>query len=348
MKSILLILLSSIFALAQEAQETPEPISPALPGLPERPNLPTAPAKPVDPKETAMEQLFSSMGEAGFPAALEQAKTAGIHPQIILEARFLHLIDMRDNAGLAAMAPEFIEKRDAFDPDNSEVFSVKEDWLAIVQYTQALAALEKGDKAGFKTHITEAFWLSPRQAQAFAPHIDRLRLEEAMKQITIDPARVMQAQDEGKPSTLGELMKGHKATVLHFWSPMSQEVQVNLPDFVLTTQSCKDQNIAVLSILVGQYPDILQDAESVRKEDADKAHCSWLVDSNKNSFANLLRITDIPTMAIISTEGKVLFNGHPSDKKFWQTIQKIAPEFNRPNSHDNSSNKKPEHKHADE
>ena len=63
---------------------------------------------------------------------------------------------------------------------------MKEDWLAVIEYVQAIAALKKGDKAAFKTHITEAFWLSPRQASAFAPHIDRMRLEEAMRAVKID------------------------------------------------------------------------------------------------------------------------------------------------------------------
>lgn len=288
------------------------------------------------------------MGTDDFPAALEVAQKADIHPQVILEARFLHLVDLRDNAGLAAMAPELVEKRDAFDPDTSEIFSVKEDWLAVVRYTQALAALEKGDKASFKSHITEAFWLSPRQAQAFAPHINRLRLDEAMQKVTIDPARSLKSQDGGKPVTLGELMKGHKATVFHLWSPMSQEVQMNLPDFVLTTQSCKDQNIAVISVLVGQYPTIMEDAETLRKDDADKAWCTWLVDSNKNSLATLFRVTDIPTMVIVSAEGKILFNGSPSDKKFWETIQKVAPEFKRPNNKNELPHADSDHAHGNE
>ncbi len=318
MKHILLFLLITTFSLAQE----------------------TTPAPPADPKEVAMEKLFASMGEDSFPKALEQAAKAGIHPQVLLEARFLHFVDRRDNSAIAALAPEFIKLRDSFDPDTSEIFSVKEDWLAVVHYTQSLAALQKGDKAGFKKHITEAFWLSPRQAQAFAPHINRLRLDEAMAAITLDLTRVMQPQSDGKPTPLGELMQGKKATLLHFWSPMSQEVQINLPDFVLTTKECKKQNIAVLSILVGHYPTLLEDAESFRKEDAAKAHCIWLKDSNKKSLATLFRITDIPTMVIVSPEGKILFNGHPSDPEFWKTIKKIAPKFKRPNS--------PDHKHDEE
>jgi hypothetical protein len=311
MKHILFSLLLTSFVVAQ--QPTPE-------------------EKPASPKDAAMEKIFSSMGAAEFPAALKEAQKAGIHQQVLLEAHFLHLVDLRDDTALAALAPELLKQSNNFNPDTSEVFSVKEDWLAIVHYTQSLAALQKGDKAGFKTHITEAFWLSPRQGQAFAPHIDRLRQDEAMASITLNPQRTMQAQNGTKPTTLGQLMKGKKATLIHFWSPMSQEVQLNLADFILTTQSCKDQNIAVLSILVGQYPGILEDAEAMRKEDADKAQCTWIADSNKKSLANLLRVTDIPTMVIVSPEGKILFNGHPSDKNFWSTIQKVAPDFKRPNN----------------
>ncbi len=311
MKHILFSLLLASFAAAQQ---------------------PSQEDKPASPKEAAMEKIFSSMGAADFPAALKEAQSAGIHPQVLLEARFLHLVDLRDETALAALAPELLKQADSFDADTSEVFSVKEDWLAIVHYTQALAALQKGDKAGFKNHITEAFWLSPRQGQAFAPHIDRLRLDEAMAAVTLDPQRPVSMQGGAQASTLGQLMKGKKATLIHFWSPMSQEVQLNLADFILTTMSCQDQNIAVISVLVGQYPGILEDAESIRKEDADKAQCAWVVDSNKNSLANLLRITDLPTMVIVSPEGKILFNGHPSDNNFWGTMLKIAPQFKRPNN----------------
>jgi len=319
MKHILLPLFLSVFVFAQDPAPTD-----------------STPVEPADPtlsvKESALEKIFASMGAAEFPAALEEAKKAGIHEQVILEASFLHYVDLRDDTALAALAPDFVKRRDTFDPDNSEVFSIKEDWLAVVHYTQSLAALQKGDQAGFKKHITEAFWLSPRQAQAFAPHINRLRQDQAMAAITLDPNRSIQPQDGGPRTTLGQLMNEKKATVLHFWSPMSQEVQLNLPDFIRTTQSCNDQNIAVISVLVGQYPTIKEDAEVIRKEDAGEAKCTWISDSNKGSLSNSLRIADIPTMVIVSPEGKILFNGHPSDKKFWIEIKKIAPEFKRPNN----------------
>lgn len=331
-------MLTSTMAQAQTQDQKQDPQQPqteeqlpaALPELPT--TLTEDTTQPEDPRTLAMEELFSTMGQAEFPAALKQARDANIHPQVLLEARFLHLVDIGDNAGLASMAPELASNSNLFDPDNSEIFSIKEDWLAIVHYTRALAALQQGDKAGFKKQITEAFWLSPRQGQAFAPHIDQLRLDEAMKTITLDPQKTLSYQENGKPAKLGDLINGYQATILHFWSPMSQEVQLNLPDFILTTQSCKQHNIIVLSILADQYPDILKDAETMRNEDAAKAQCTWLVDSNSKPLTGLLRIRDIPTMVIVSADGKILFNGHPSNIKFWQTIQEIAPDFKRPNN----------------
>jgi hypothetical protein len=283
-------------------------------------------------KEAAMEKLFSTLGQDEFGTALQEAQQADVHPQVLLEARFLNLIDLENYAAIAGMAPELNEKRDAFDPNHSEVFALKDDWLAIVHYAQALAALEKNNKGDFKKHITEAFWLSPRQAQAFGQHIERLQLDEAMQSIKLPLTKSLKSQIGGQLATLAQHMEGSKAIILYFWNPMSQEIQVNLPDFVVTTQTCHLNNIPVLAILTGQYPDMIQDAEIIRKEDAAQAQCTWLIDSNNKSLGSLLRVRDIPTMVIVSPEGKILFNGHPADNAFWIALEKLSPKFKRPNS----------------
>lgn len=297
---------------------------------------------PTDPKATALEKIFSSIGDKQFPTALDAAKKIGLHPQVLLEVEFLHNVDQRNDKAIAAMAPKFIAMSAKFNADNSEVFSLKEDWVAVAHYTQALAALEKNDKNGFKKHITEAFWLSPKQAQAFAPHIDQLRLDETMARVTLDPNRALKEQESRKEIKLGEILANRKAVVFHFWSPMSQEVQINMPDFILTSQACDDQNIGVASILVGKYPGIIQDAETLRKEDAAKATCDWLTDSEKDSLSNTLRISEIPTMVIVSPNGKILFNGNPSNSSFWDALKKVSPAFKRPNNSEHTDTGMPQ------
>jgi hypothetical protein len=137
-------------------------------------------------RQAACEKILS---ERESPAALDRAITAaraaGVSEQAMLEARFLYHVDRREDEAIAAMLPEVLKQREAFKLEDSAIFSVEEDWLAVVEYVQAITALGKGDKIAFKNHITEAFWLSPRQAAAFSPHIESLRLEERMAAVRI-------------------------------------------------------------------------------------------------------------------------------------------------------------------
>ena len=277
-------------------------------------------------------QIFSQLDTPTFKQAIEKSRKAGIPEQVLLEARFLHWIDQDDSSALAKLAPELLAFRDRFNLELSEVFGVKEDWLSVIEYTQALSALEKGDNDSFKKHIKEAFWLNPRHAQIYAPHIERLRLLQAMAKTTISPELKIQPQQGGQELTFASLVNEKKALVLHFWSPMSQEVAINMPDFVLTSNACQANGIAVASILIGKTPEVLKDAETVRKKHQENAKCTWLSDTEGHSLTSMLRITDIPTMVIISPKGKILFNGHPSESDFWNKIQQIAPNFKRPNN----------------
>ncbi len=283
-------------------------------------------------KEEILEKLFTSLGQTEFITAYVNAQRAGLHPQVLLEARFLNLVDLGDHSAIANLAPELIKSQLSFNPNHSEVFVIKDDWAAIVHYAQALAALEKNDTQAFKRHITEAFWLSPRQAQAYGPHVEKLRLEEAMRSIQLPLQQTLLSQEGQTLTSLAEHNDGNKAIVLYFWNPMSQANQVELPDFITTTQACAENNISVHAILTGNYPSMLDDAEIIRKNDATEAKCTWLVDPNKNSLSSLLWVRSLPTVIVASTDGQVLFNGHPSDESFWRALEDQSPRFERPNS----------------
>lgn len=293
----------------------------------------TKPATPGQ-KKALIDTLFSRISTPEFEKAVAQARLAGVPKQVLLESRFLHLIDQRDDTGLAKLAPELAAFSGQFSLDRSQVFAVKEDWLSIVHYTQALAALENKDTAGFKKHITEAFWLNPRHGSIYAPPIERLRLRQAMAKVTLDPKLSLQPQQGGEPVTLSDVLKGKKAAVLHFWSPMSQESEVNMPDFILTSKECRANGIAVVSVLVGQSAEVKQDAEVIRKKHQRETQCLWIADTGKPDLARTLRVTDIPTMVVVSPSGKILFNGHPSDNAFWQSVRALAPGFKRPDKSD--------------
>lgn len=289
----------------------------------------------LPPKRAALERMLSERGAPEiFGSAIEKARELGVGDQAILEARFLYHVDRREDDKLAAMLPDFLARKDSFKLADSEIFAVREDWLAVVEYVQAIAALQKDDRDGFKKHITEAFWLSPKQGSAFAPHIDRLRLDEAMRKITIDPATELVSMFAGQPVALAALLKDRKAILLHFWSPWSRECEASMPDFKATALSLEKNGIAVASVLADATAESLDDAETMAGELGTPPPGAWLIDREKNSLQRALRVQNVPVMVLLSPEGKVMFNGHPSEDRLWETLSKLAPGVERPESDD--------------
>jgi hypothetical protein len=282
-------------------------------------------------REAALDNLLSERdSEKELKKVIEIARKNGISEQAILEARFLYHVDRREDHAIAALLPEFLKQREAFNLADSAIFNLKEDWLAVVEYVQAIAALKKGDKDGFKAHILEAFWLSPRQASAFAPQIDRLRLEEAMSQVKIDFETPLTPLAGGEAVTLKGLLKDKKAMILHFWSPVSRESEDSLPDYFTTANALSDQSIAMVSVLMGESPELLTDARKMIQPLAAKPPGAWLIDLKEQPLARDLRIQALPLFVLISNDGKVLFNGDPSEDALWDALKKVNPGITRP------------------
>jgi thiol-disulfide isomerase/thioredoxin len=285
------------------------------------------------PREVAMDNLLSERdSDQALEKVIAAAKEAGIKDQAIIEARFLYHIDRREDAAIAAMLPEFLKQQELFRIEDSAIFSVKEDWLAVTEYVQAIAALKKGDKAAFKSHITEAFWLSPRQASAFAPHIDRLRLEESMSVVKIDFESNFAALGGGDAVSLTSLMKDKKALILHFWSPTSRECEASMPDFAITAKALGEKGIAVASIIPDSTPETIANARAMIQPLGARALGAWLVDDREKPLVRELRVQVMPVFVLVSNEGRVLFNGDPSDDALWDALGKLDPAITRPES----------------
>jgi len=285
----------------------------------------------LPPKRAALERMLSERGSpAEFDAAVKKAREQGIADQAILEARFLYYVDQHEDEKIAAMLPEFLKRKDDFKLEESEIFAVKEDWLAVVEYVQAISDLQKNDRDGFKKHITEAFWLSPKQASAFAPHIDRLRMEEAMHTVKVDGTIQLQSLLAKDPVELSTLMRDHKALLIHFWSPWSRESESSMPDFKVTATELEKNKVAVASLLAETTPEALKDAKELIKTLGEKPPGAWLQDREKDSLQRLLRVQNLPTMVLVSPDGSIIFNGHPSEDELWEALSKLAPAVKRP------------------
>ena len=291
----------------------------------------------VDPvssvREAALENLLSERGDAAaFDKAVAEARKQGVAEQAILEARFLHHVDRGDEGAVAALLPECLKRRDSFRIEDSAIFAVHEDWLAVVEYVQAIAALRKGDKDAFKKHITEAFWLSPGQGAAFAPHIERLRMDEAMRAVRVDFQHAMQPLDGGEPVAPASLMKDRKALLLHFWSPRSDECAGSMNDFATCAETLVSKGIAVISLIPDDSPDLLADARAMMRPLLAKPCGAWLVDAGGKPLGRELRVRALPTMVLVSTDGRVLFNGAPGDDRLWNALREISPDIVRPDA----------------
>ena len=286
---------------------------------------------PMTPKEEALEQLLS---ERESPEALSKAEAKardlGISEQAILEARFLFHVDRSEDAEIAAMLPKFLEHKKNFALEDSEIFSSVDDWLAVVEYVHAIAAMEKGDKDAFKKHITEAFWLSPRQGAVFSPHIDRVRLADAMKDVRVDLVREFPNTLDDTKTSLGVILGERKGMLLHFWSPRSPECEMTLSDFMLTAGHLIEKDVAVVSVLPETSNEVELEARKMLAGTKKKLPGAWIADEKKDSIVAQLRIQNVPVVVLLSRDGSVLFNGHPTEEKFWKSLETLNPEIARP------------------
>jgi hypothetical protein len=285
----------------------------------------------LPPERAALERMLSERGtSADFETAVKKARAQGVTEQAILEATFLYHVDRREDDKLAAMMPEFLKRKDSFKLDESEIFAVREDWLAVVEYVQAIAALKKDDRDGFKKHITEAFWLSPRQGSAFAPHIDRMRLDESMSKIKVDTAAELAPLFGGDALPLAAVLKDRKAMIFHFWSPWSRECEESMPDFKTTALELQKNGFGVASLIFETTPEALVDAKRIVTTLGAPAPGAWLIDRENDSLHRLLRIQSVPSMVLVSPEGRVIFNGHPSEDRLWEALAALSPDIKRP------------------
>lgn len=319
-----LLLGSPLFSSAQEVETPlPAPLAPVEEATPQ-----------LSPRENAIQQLFEVREEKLLSQAIIEARAQKIPEQTILEARFLYVVDKNALGELTSLIPELTEKTKTFELKNSQICSVKEEWLSIVEYAKALSALEKNDTTGFKKHITEAFWLSPQQAPAFAPHIEKLRLQVAMADLTLNLSLTFPATNNAEQITLLDpsLDKEIKAILIHAWSPWSRECQASMPDFVTTSALLKKNKIKVLSLLPEKTESARRDAQKAISALSPAASGQWITDTTEAQLAYTLRVQSLPTMILVDPQGKILFNGHPSDPELWEKLAKLCPDLHRPDT----------------
>jgi hypothetical protein len=284
-----------------------------------------------DPVIECEAELFTARVPIEFDAAVTHAQKLGINKQVILEATFLYYVDTENYKGIISLHSEFQDHLKKFDLDESKIFATKEQWQSVIEYSLALDALEKDDDANFKKHITEAFWLSPETATAFSHHITTLRNRKLMQQITITPERELLTLDTEKPINFKELIKDNDAIILRFWSPWNQHLDTTYPLIESAANQCKGKKIAFASVLLENDKHLTADAKELIAEQKPALACLWVIDSNKKSFTKQLRVSDLPTLVIVTKEGRIAYHGTAVNNLFWENLTRLNPEIKKPN-----------------
>ena len=167
---------------------------------------------------------------------------------------------------------------------------------------------------------------------------EQQRLRAASEAVLHEAAQALLARQElgaalvcaQRAAHMSPLDENNQALLLHFWSPWSDESEAAMPDFSVTAKALDSNNIAVVSILPDDSVKALAAARTSLKQLGAKPPGAWLVDRPSPSLSRELRVQSLPTMVLVATDGRILFNGHPADDGLWQALQKINPAIHRP------------------
>jgi len=272
-----------------------------------------------------MKALFSGdLTQAELEKAIADAAQSHVPPQMLAEAKLVWGLRHKDDAFLEKALPELEAVAKDFKKDDSAGLGSPEDFLALVNYIKALAALKKGDEDGFKKSITEAFWLSPDQGKLFAEAVTAHRTEQKMAKIKLD-MKLTFTTSKGEATSLSAQLGKNKAVLLDFWASWCGPCMQLMPETKKLAAHLSPKGITVAGMNTESDEAV---SEKVRAEKA--MDIPWLVEPMDRPFSEPLGIESIPRMVLISPEGKILYNGHPQDPGLWAALKKVDASIEPP------------------
>jgi len=270
------------------------------------------------PRDIASKKLFDpNLSAADLEKALVEAGNAGVPRQALAEAKLVWGLRHQDTDFLEKALPELEAAAKDFKKADSAGLGSAEDFFGLLSYIKALAAMKKGDEAGFRKHITEAFWTSPEQAQLFAQAVTSHRSSQRMAKVTLD-LKLPITTSKGEATTLGDQLGKNKAILVDFWASWCGPCMELMPELRKKSEYLEKHNIAVAGMNTESDESA---ADKVRREKDMKL--PWLVEPKGEPFSGPLGINSIPRMVLISPEGRILYNGHPQDPALWAALKGV-------------------------
>lgn len=264
--------------------------------------------------------LFSpETTDEAFAAALQQGKEAGLGAHVLLEAQLAHALYAREYPTLVSLKQPLVEAGANLKWEESRLFHNRQAYDSMVEGISALEAGQKGDAAGFEKHIKQALWLAPEPMQLlYLQWLNGYRTEEAMKKIVV-PLDQQIPTAEGGQTTLKQLMGENKALLLDFWASWCGPCMVAMEG--INEKSAKLAGQGVVMVGVNTEGDA-KIASDIKKQKQVKL--PWLLEEMGGTYTTLFQTESIPQVVLVSSEGKVLYNGHPEDPALKTALKKIG------------------------
>lgn len=275
-------------------------------------------------QEAMLDALFAldPNDEAGYIETVEHFKDNGLDAQEVLEVELFYRLFWPNAEQMEALLGRMNDIQEwTFLASDTLMLTNINDVNALREAYKAWIALEKGNNAGFESHVKEAFWTEPEIAVVIGGWITDYRNAKAAAAsypMDLDVAlNIPLDRSAGGSTTLWEILNGKKGLVIDFWASWCGPCMRNMPHII--EEAAKYEPLGVQ--FVGINLEDTQAAERVRQEFG--ISFDWLVDNKEGFYANAFEVESIPRIVILDAKGKALYNGHPQSDKMVKALNKL-------------------------
>ncbi len=286
---------------------------------------------PAADREKALKTLMTAALDKSedFFEAYDAARDAGVGKAQLLEAQALKLLKAGDVDGLKLLAPKLDAHKNEIIVGPEQTFASRAQLEGFLHALAAVKAYQEDDIAVFETEVKQALWNAPKFSEIFqlTSLIHEFRQNEviqtAMEKIVL-PMDMEIPKTDGGTTTLGLMAMGNKAVLLDFWASWCRPCMALMPELQKKAEKLPSQGVFVAAINTDDE-DAVAKAKKIREN--LEMDMPWYIEPDQRPLSRQLLINSIPRMVLITPEGKVLFNGHPADKKLVNELNKLGVEL---------------------
>lgn len=265
--------------------------------------------------------------DADFESALAEARDAGMSQDWLLEAEIVRSLVTSNLNAMLDLVPRIDEAGEDFRYGLGRDFQSQMQLEGFADTLRCAQAYRESRMEDFEKYAIASYAKAPQFNKAFgigdllANYRMQQVQEAAMANFQV-PMDTEFASVEGETKSLLEWMGDNDAMLMDFWASWCGPCIRLMPSLKEKEASLSQQGVFVAGMNTDSS-DQLGNAKKVRsREEMDSV--PWLLDNNGGDLSSMLMIDSIPRMILVNREGKVLYNGHPSDPALEVALGKIG------------------------